>query len=92
MPSHASIFGSARVRHAEIRKLAESPGTLHHRHRLIRRVGLAHAFADVLNASNPIRFGEQFPQGCAAIVSTTRSSPLASFACSTSRSTNTPQR
>jgi hypothetical protein len=54
MPCHASISGSASDGHVETRnKLAESPGTLHYRRRL------AHVFADVLNASNSIRFGEQ---------------------------------
>jgi hypothetical protein len=58
----------------------------------MRRVGLAHAFADVLNASNPIRFGEQFLQACAAIVVDHALISTCKFACSTSRSTNTSQR
>jgi hypothetical protein len=58
----------------------------------MRRVGLAHAFADVLNASNPIRLGEQFLQACAAIVVGHALISTSKFACSTSRSTNTSQR
>jgi len=56
------------------------------------RVGLAHAFADILNASNPIRLGKQFLQACAAFVFDHARISTCKFACSISRSTGTPQR
>jgi hypothetical protein len=53
------------------------------------RVGPAHAFADVLNASNPIRLGEQVLQACAAFVFDHALISTCKLACSTSRSTRT---
>jgi integrase len=48
--------------------------------------------ADVLNASNPIELGEQVLPACAAFVFDPALVCTCKFACSTSRSTGTPQR
>jgi hypothetical protein len=84
--------GSASVGTPRFGKLAESPGTLHHRRPVMCRVGFARAFADVLNASNPIELGEQVLPACAAFVFDHALISTCKFARSTSRSTGTPQR
>jgi hypothetical protein len=56
------------------------------------RVGLAHAFVDVLNESNPIELGEQVLPAWAAFVFDHALISTCKVACSTSRSTGTPQR